>query len=40
MITPMAVASLAEAWIEILLCLYIGPQESVASLAEAWIEIT
>ena len=35
-----AVASLAEAWIEISGMGSVGKQEFVASLAEAWIEIS
>ena len=35
----MAVASLAEAWIEILVGIPVERSVTVASLAEAWIEI-
>ena len=36
----MQVASLAEAWIEMVTALFDAPALLVASLAEAWIEIT
>jgi len=32
------VASLAEAWVETFLRIYIAAPEPVASLAEAWVE--